>query len=346
MNKAKFGEFNNQSVSKYEIANASGMKAVVTDLGATLVSVFVKDNKGDMRDVVLGFDDADGYKKDRSYFGATVGRNCNRIANARIKINDIEYTLEDNDNGNNLHSGSKGLTFRVWELVEHTANSIKLSVKDGDLEQGFPGNATISVEYKVSEENEIIISYSGEADKDTVFNMTNHSYFNLNGHDGGSIFEQQLMLNASSYTPLIVGTAIPSGEIAPVAGTPFDFTSFKAIGQDINADDEQLKTGNGYDHNYVIDKGDEDLALVAKAYSQASGITLEAYSDCPGVQLYTANYVGTDNGKGGAKYQWRDAFCLETQYFPNSINEPNFKAPITKAGEKYSSVTIYKFGIK
>lgn len=330
---------------KYEICNKNGMRAVFTDWGATLVSLFVKDKDGKERDIVLGFDDVNSYINDRSYYGATVGRNCNRIAGAVFHLNGKEYQLQDNDGGNNLHSGDNGVALRVWDLVEKNDDSIKFSIEDADLNEGFPGNATMTVEYKLTDENEMVISYGGVCDQDTVFNLTNHSYFNLNGHGTGRVFEQQLYINASCYTPLIIGGGIPTGEIASVEGTPFDFRSFKRIGQDIEMENEQLANAHGYDHNYVIDKADGEMGLVAKAFSDESGITMEVLSDCPGVQFYSANYIGTRNAKGGASYEWRDAFCLETQYFPNAINEANFKSPVTKAGQTYKSTTIYKFGI-
>lgn len=346
MKKESFGILKNrEEAHKYTINNSNGMTAVVTDFGATLVSLFVKDKNGELRDVVLGFDDAAKYENDASYFGATVGRNCNRIANAKIEIKGVEYQLEDNDSGNNLHSGSNGVSRRLWEVKEQTNSSVVFEITDAHLNQGFPGNATMCVEYKLTEENEIEIIYSAQCDEDTVFNFTNHSYFNLNGHNSGNVFEQELMINARKFTP-VNSSAIPSGELADVEGTPFDFTSFKKIGKDISVENEQLSNGNGYDHNYVIDKEGKGMALVARAFSDESGITMDTMSDCPGVQLYTANYVGTDCGKGGSKYEWRSAFCLETQYFPNSINEPAFESPITKAGEKYTSKTVYKFGIK
>ena len=332
--------------SKYEISNKNGMRAVLTDWGASLVSLFVKDKDGNERDIVLGFDDVNSYINDRSYYGATVGRNCNRIAGASFELNGIKYQLQDNDGGNNLHSGDKGVGLRVWEFVEQKDDSIKFKIEDADLNEGFPGNAAMTVEYKLTDDNEIVINYTGLCDKDTVFNLTNHSYFNLNGQGSGRVFDQKLYINASYYTPLILGGGIPTGELAPVEGTPFDFRNFKKIGQDIEVENEQLANSHGYDHNYVVDKADGEIGIVAKAFSDESGITMEVFSDCPGVQFYTANYIGTKNAKGGASYEWRDAFCLETQYFPNAINEPDFKSPVTKAGETYKSTTIYKFGIK
>lgn len=329
----------------YTIANQAGMRVFVTDFGATLVSVFVKDKDGNDRDVIFGYDDVADYEGATSYFGATVGRNCNRISDAKITIDGVEYPLEPNDRGNNLHSGANTVSWRLWDVKEYTDNRITLQIEDADLQQGFPGNALIHVTFEVTDQNEIVISYAAKTDKKTVFNFTNHAYFNLNGAGNGTAMDHILQIQASRYTPVKDSRAIPTGELAPVEGTAFDFREAKPIGRDVNAEDEQLGYGHGYDHNFVLDKKTEGVETVATAYSPKSGIRLEVRTDCIGLQLYTANFGGQVEGKNGLIYHGRDAFCLEAQYFPNAINEPNFVSPLTEAGETYESQTIYAFSI-
>lgn len=330
----------------YTICNEKGTKVVLTDIGATVVSIFVKNKNGEIKDVVTGYDDLDSYKTQTCFFGATVGRNCNRIANAAVNIDGVEYKLEANDNENNLHSGSNTVAQKKWTVKASGTDFVTFEIVSKDLEQGFPGNATITVTYSISENDELSIQYRGVSDKKTVFNMTNHCYFNLNGHESGSVYSHELQINAKAYTPVSSQKAIPTGELAPVEGTPFDFRTVKEIGADIEQDNEQLYFANGYDHNYAIDKTTEGVEKVATAYSPASGIAMDVLTDCVGIQLYTANFIGGQIGKGNVKYKDRDAFCLETQYFPNSINEPNFATPLTDAGEVYESKTIYKFSIR
>ena len=332
--------------SLYTICNSKGMRALVTNYGATLVSVFVKNKNGEDTDVVLGYDDVADYQKNTCYFGAIVGRSCNRIANAKFTINGVEYQLEANDNENSLHSGSNGFSRRFWTVKEQKADEITFEIEDADLEQGFPGNAVVDVTFKVTGENALAIIYNAKADKTTTFNMTNHSYFNLNGHASGSVYTHTLQINAEHYTPVKDSKAIPTGEIAPVEGTPFDFTEAKPIGRDIEANDTQLHYGSGYDHNFAIDKTAPGVEKVATAYSPESGIQMDVYTDCVGIQLYTANFIVGQEGKGGVKYNNRDAFCLETQFYPNSINETNFSTPVTKAGDTYHTETDYKFSVR
>uniref|UniRef100_UPI0040286993 aldose epimerase family protein n=1 Tax=Agathobacter sp. TaxID=2021311 RepID=UPI0040286993 len=331
--------------SLYTIGNSKGMRALVTNFGAALVSVFVKNKNGEDTDVVLGYDDVADYQKNTCYFGAIVGRSCNRIANARFTLNGVEYQLEANDNENSLHSGSNGTSERFWEVISCTDQAITLQIEDADLQQGYPGNAVIQVTYEVTEDNGLEITYHAKSDKDTVFNFTNHAYINLNGHASGSVLDQTVQIKASHFTPVKDGKAIPTGELADVEGTPFDFRVAKTLGQDINADNDQLRYGSGYDHNFALDRTGGEVEKVATAYAPESGIQLEVYTDCPGIQLYSANFIQGQKGKGGVVYKDREAFCLETQYFPNSINEPNFKSPITKAGKDYASKTIYKFSL-
>lgn len=344
MGKNHFGETSRgEQVSTYDISNQNGMKVVLTDFGATTVSVFVKDKDGNYQDVVLGYDNAKSYENHWSYFGATVGRYANRISNAKVEIEGQIYELEVNDNENCLHSGSNGVARRVWDVKSYTENEITFVIEDADLAEGFPGNAVMEVTYRVSDDNALVITYNARADKTTAFNMTNHSYFNLNGHKSGYIGGHVLQINASHYTPVSSSKAIPTGEITSVTGTPFDFTEAKTIGRDIEANDEQLGFAHGYDHNYAIDKTSPGLERAATVVGDKTGIAMDVFTDCLGVQFYSANFIGGQAGKEGAVYEDRDAFCLETQYFPNAINEPNFTTPITQAGEEYKSQTVYHF---
>lgn len=347
MNKKAFGTITSgQEASLYTISNSKGMSVTVTDFGVTIVSIFVKDKEGNVRDVVLGYDDVSGYVKNLCYFGATVGRNCNRISDARITIDGKVYELENNDRGNNLHSGTHSLARVIWSVAEQTDSRIVFEYKSPDLEEGYPGNATVRVTVEVTEDNDFAISYYAVADQKTVFNMTNHCYFNLNGHASGKVLDQMLCINASGYTPVQNEKSIPTGEILPVEGTPFDFRSEKPIGQDIAADHEQIGYSGGYDHNFAIDRTGEGMEHAAYAYAKESGIRMDVYTDCLGVQLYSANGIAGQVGKGNAAYPDQGAFCLETQYFPNAINEPNFVTPVFDAGVPYESKTLYRFSIE
>jgi len=321
---------------------SKGMRAEVCTLGATLVSLFFKDKNGVEKDLVLGYDNPADYLNHTTYFGATVGRNGNRIKNGKFTLNGTEYLLEKNDGENNLHSGSKGLCYKEWEVEKETENSVTLSSVSKDLEQGFPGTMTAKVTYAIGEDNALSIDYEAVSDKDTVANFTNHSYFNLGGHDSGTMVNQKLKLYSSKFTP-VDGTLIPTGELRDVKGTPMDFTEFKAIGKEIDAEDEQLKFGGGYDHNFIVDgKG---YRLMAEAVSEDTGIHMKAYTDAPAVQFYAGNFIKKQVGKGGCAYDDRHGFCLESQYCPDAVNNPAFESPILKAGETYRTRTVYQFSI-
>lgn len=329
-----------RDIKLYTIKNGKGMEAAVTNIGACLVKLLVPDANGTVKDVVLGFDGGEEYLVNGSFFGATVGRNANRIAHAAFSIDGTEYKLAVNDNDNNLHSDFyKGMHKVLWN-AETGDDHVKFSYSSPDMENGFPGNLEISVTYTLTGDNELKISYDGVCDRKTVINMTNHTYFNLAGHDSGSIENTKLMIKASYYTPVVFG-AIPTGEIAPVAGTVMDFTKEKTIGQDIGTDFEQLKLVKGYDHNYVVDDYTGKLQLIATA--SADGRKMEVYSDLPGVQFYAGNCIAPQEGKDEAVYKERTGFCLETQYFPNSVNDPAFAHPIFDANQKYETTTVYKF---
>lgn len=327
----------------YEMENKNGMRAAVSSYGAVLVSLLVPDRDKKLRDVVLGYDTAEGYQCGKSWFGATIGRCGNRTENAQFSLNGTVFHLGKNEGENNLHSGPDRYDFKFWEVLEADTCHVKFFRRSPDMEQGFPGNFDISVTYELTDENELKIIYHGVCDQDTIANMTNHSYFNLNGHDSGNVMKHTLRLNALHYTP-VRADSIPTGEIASVEGTAMDFRREKEIGRDIGADEEQLALTGGYDHNYVLDQPGFDMPF-AEVRGDQSGIVMRAYTDCPGVQLYTANFVEHEKGKNGAVYEKRDGFCLETQYFPNSANEENFASPILRAGETYETETVYAFGI-
>lgn len=324
----------------YTIKNGNGMEASVTNLGAILVTLLVPDKDGEVKDVVLGFDKGEEYLTNPCFFGATIGRSANRIAGAKFAIDGVTYRLKVNDNENNLHSDAdSGYHKQLWD-AEPSDNAVKFSYFSPDGEMGFPGNLKISVTYTLTEDNALELYYDGISDKKTLINLTNHSYFNLSGHDAKSILDTSVVLYASHYTPIVPG-AIPTGEIAAVAGTPMDFTAAKTIGKEIDTDWEQLTMVNGYDHNFVLDNYDKTLHKIAE--TSADGRTMEVYTDLPGVQFYTGNGTQALTGKGGAVYGPRNAFCLETQYYPNSINQEGFQKPEFDAGERYQTKTVYRF---
>lgn len=329
-----------QDIFLYTISNANGMSASVTNFGAILVSLFAPDSNGELKDVVLGLEKGTDYYKNGSFFGATVGRNANRIGGASAVIDGVTYNFPVNDGPNNLHTDfAVGMHMKLWDAVIGK-NCVTFSVVSPDKEAGFPGNVKAEVTYTLTADNAIEIKYNAVSDKKTIINMTNHTYFNLAGHDAGSIEDTVLQLNCSKYTPVVKG-AIPTGELADVAGTVFDFTTEKTIGQDIRAKEKQLKLVKGYDHNFVVDGYDGTMRKIAVA--KAAGRTMEVYSDLPGVQFYAGNCIGKQKGKGGFKYNKRHGFCLETQYFPDNANQNTFKKAIFDANEVYSTTTVYKF---
>ena len=329
-----------EDIKLYTIKNSKGLEAAATNLGACLVKLVVPNDKGEYKDVVLGFSQGEGYLVNGSFFGAVIGRSANRIANAQIEIDGTKYQLDVNDNANNLHTEfNKGMHKVLWD-AKTADDSVTFTYVSPDMENGFPGNLTMSVTYTLTEENELKITYDGVSDKKTVINMTNHSYFNLAGHKSGRIENTLLKLYASNYTPVVAG-AIPTGEIATVKGTPFDFTEEKSIGRDIEATNEQLLLVKGYDHNFVVDDYDGSLKLIATA--RADGRTMKVFSDLPGVQFYAGNCISSQDGKDGAQYGYRTGFCLETQYFPNSVNQEGFAKPVFDAGKAYKTTTVYQF---
>ena len=336
--KTKDGE----EIYRYWLENSKGMKAGIINYGGILVNLMVPDKDGKVEDVVLGYDTLEPYFENGSFFGAVVGPNANRIGGASFILDGQKYQLAANDGDNNLHSDKElGYHKRVYAATEGE-DSITLSLQDADGNMGFPGNKKVKVTYTVTEENEIRLEYEVESDKNTIINMTNHTYFNLAGHNRGQIHDHIMELKASFYTPALPGS-IPTGEIAPVAGTPFDFTKGKKVGEEIGADNEQLHLAGGYDHNWVIDGYDGTLREFATVTDPASGRCMKAYTDLPGVQFYAGNAISGRPGKGNTQYGSRCGLCLETQYFPDTANKPEFPSAVFGPDRKYQSKTVYKF---
>lgn len=350
IDKEFFGQTNDgKTASIYTIKNSNGMMAKFTDFGAILVSLYVADKDGNVEDVVLGFDNLEDYFVNAPNFGATIGRHANRIGGAKFTLNGTEYELDKNDGKNNLHGGFNGYHKRLWDAKTYedsNGQNIEFTYESADMDQGFPGNLKISVTYTVTEDNEIKITYNATSDKDTVINLTNHSYFNLAGQGSGTILDQIAWIDADEMT-FADAESIPNGEIRKVAGTPMDFTTPKKVGKDIAEDYDQLNWGKGFDHNWVLKTKRGEMSLVASLYDEKSGRFMEVFTDLPGIQFYTGNFLdGTLTGKEGAKYIQRSGLCFETQYFPNAINVPSFAQPVTKAGETYHTATVYKFSVK
>lgn len=332
-------------VHAYTLDNGRGMTVKVMDYGAAILEANVPAKEGTI-DVLLGHASLKGYENNGSAHGAAVGRNANRIGNAQFVLNGKKYELDKNDGKNNLHGGFKRWYERMWEVTEGEDNedaSITFSLLSPDMDQGFPGEVNVSVTYTLTEDNALVIHYGGVPDQDTVMNMTNHSYFNLEGHGAGSVRNHVVYIDSDYFTETD-SELIPTGKLIPVKGTPLDFNEPKTIGQDIDADYEALKFGSGYDQNWVLDNNGE-LALAATLYSPVSGIVMEVYTDLPGIQMYTGNFLN-DEGKGGARYTRNSGVALETQYFPDAVNHENFRKPVVKAGEEYDTTTIYKFGLR
>ena len=339
-----------QEVTLYTLANANGMVARIIDFGGIIVSLTAPDRNSKLEDVVLGFDDLAGYVGVHPYFGAIVGRYGNRIAKGKFSLDGKDYTLAVNNDANALHGGLEGFDKKVWDaetFEEPQGVGLKLTYVSADGEEGYPGTLTTTVTYTLTNANELKIHYLATTDAPTVLNLTNHSYFNLDGAGNGNILDHRIMINASAFTP-VDETLIPTGELQPVAGTPFDFTTAKPIGQDIAVEDQQLTYGGGYDHNFVLDKPQPDvLSLAAEVYAPDSGRVMQVFTTEPGVQFYVGNFLdGSNVGKGGIAYQYRYGFCLETQHFPDSPNQPNFPSVVLRPGESYTSTTVYQFSAR
>lgn len=341
-----FGKLDDgRQVDIFTLTNANGIKARVMTLGASLVSLEVPDKDGNFADIVLGFDTLAEYPQKSTYFGATVGRCANRIAKGRFTLDDVEYTLATNNGENHLHGGDVGFDKVIWQGEQIDApdgDAVEFTYLSPDGEEGYPGNLSCTVTYKLTDENELSFCHKATTDKPTVINMTNHAFWNLAGHDSGNILAHEMMITADRYTQ-VDEDSIPSGELIDVTGTEMDFRTAKTIGARIA---ETPGDPNGYDHNYVLNASGGDLALAAKVTEPTSGRVMEVFTTEPGIQLYTGNYLDGMSGKSGAIYKSRNAFCLETQHFPDSPNQPNFPTTVLGPGEQYKHLTVHKFSTK
>lgn len=347
--KAYFGSTKQGSeIMKYRITNTQGAYIEILNYGAVLYKVVVPDQRGQMTDVVLGFDELESYFDNPSYFGGTVGRNANRIAGASFELDGVMYPLSANEGKNNLHSGPVSFNHMVWDEreVSQGENSVTFGRVSKDKEQGFPGELNICVTYSFNDKQEVKIEYKGKSDKKTLVNLTNHSYFNLSGPDYPDIKNILVQIESEDYTP-VDEESIPTGELMSVENTPMDFREPKAIGQDLNSDFSQISQVGGFDHNYVLKnyaRGKQ--RRVAKAVSPVTGICMEVETDLPDMQFYTGNGIKREKGKNGIVYQSYSGFCMETQYAPNAVNDSRFISPVLGAGELYHTVTVYRFSLK
>ena len=339
---------NGAAVELYTLTNAKGMQAGIITYGGTVVSLTAPDRNGKYADVVLGMDDLAGYMKATAFFGALIGRYGNRIGHAQFTLEGQTYKLPGNDNGNTLHGGPAGFDKHVWSAVPGTSadgETLELTYVSKDGEAGFPGTLKCKVVYTLTAKNELKIDYTATTDKPTVVNLTNHSYFNLAGQGEGDILTHEVMIDAASFTP-VDRTLIPTGELRPVAGTPFDFTKPTAVGARIEAADEQIKFGGGYDHNWVLNKGKGGLTKAAEVHETKTGRVMEVWTTEPGLQFYTGNFLNNRVHGKGKTYMRRGALCMETQHYPDSPNKPSFPSTELKPGETYHTTTIYRFSAK
>jgi len=330
-------------VSLYTLRNKNNMVAQITNYGAIIVSIYVPDRDGKLDDVVQGYDTIDEYINGNDpYMGAVCGRCANRIAKGKFILNGKEYMLAVNNGFNHLHGGLKGFSKVVWDVKEISPENVSMEYISKDGEEGYPGNLRVTVKYSLSDNNELRIDYHAITDQSTVVNLTSHSYFNLAGEGSGDILNHELQINGDFFTP-VDETNVPTGEIVFVKGTPMDFTNSKKIGNEIDADNDQIKFGHGYDHNWVLNHRMGTLGIAAIAQDLVSGRVMEVYTTQPGLQLYTANWIDGEKGKGGKKYEKRWAFCLETQHFVDAINKSHFPTTILNPGEEYNHSCVYKF---
>jgi aldose 1-epimerase len=332
-----------ESTDLYTLANARGAEARITNYGGIVVSLKMPDRNGAMTNVVAGLDDLESYLTPAPFFGAIIGRYGNRIAGGRFSLNGMQYVLAKNNGENHLHGGVRGFDKRLWTAKPLSSQSLELTYLSKDGEEGYPGNLSVTVIYTLTDNNELRVEYAATTDKDTVVNLTHHSYFNLAGE--GDILDHQVSINADRFLPVDAGM-IPTGELRSVEGTPFDFRAARAIGERIDQEDEQLKRGQGYDHNWVLKRSGSGLESAATVIEPKSGRVMDVLTSEPGIQFYTGNFLdGTLKGQGKT-YTRRSAFCLETQHYPDSPNQPGFPSTILKSGENYRSTTVYRFSTK
>jgi len=348
MNNVKklWGEIEGANVYLFTLTNKNNMSVKISNFGGIITSIIIPDSKNTPMDIALGFDNLDDYLMPHPFLGATIGRFGNRIGNAKFSIDGIEYQLAANDGNNHLHGGVKGFDKVVWKVESSDSQNLKLSYFSPDMEEGYPGNLKVSVSFLLSDDNELSIVYNAETDKKTIINLTNHSYFNLNGEGAkGDILNHQLKVNSSSFTETD-SESIPTGIISSTKSTPLDFSDFIKIATRINENFEQLVFAGGYDHNYILDKKDDNLTLAAELKADQTGITMQVFTTEPAIQIYSGNYLdGSVTGKSGKKYEKRTGMCLETQHYPDSPNHENFPSTILEPGKTYLSKTIYKFQV-
>lgn len=349
VNRQPFGTANGAAVEKLTLANKNGIEVSVITYGGIITSIKTPDRNGAMADIVLGFNSIDGYLADPPYFGAIIGRYGNRIAKGRFAIDGVGYQLATNNGPNHLHGGVKGFDKVMWTPrllpARPGESAVALSYTSSDGEEGYPGTLNVTVTYTLTDSNQLIVAYEATTDKKTHVNLTQHSYFNLAGEGRGDILGHELMINADRYTP-VDATLIPTGAIAEVAGTPFDFRTSTKIGARIDANDEQIKNGQGYDHNWVLNRNGDGLQPAARVVEPSTGRTLEVSTTEPGIQFYAGNFLdGKLTGKSGSRYGRRSGFCLETQHYPDTPNEPDFPSTLLAPGQRYESRTVFTFGV-
>lgn len=348
--KSEYGKMpDGTTVEQYVLKNANGVEMDVITYGGRITSLKVPNKNGEFENVVLGFDNLDDYLEDNPFFGALIGRFGNRIAKGKFSLNGEEYSLATNDGPNHLHGGVDGFDRVVWsaEPIEGGESpALKLTYLSADGEEGYPGNLNVTVVYTLTNDNTLEVDYSATTDKATVINLTQHAYFNLTGDFSKAILNHEVAINADAFLP-VDGTLIPTGEIRKVAGTPFDFTSAKTVGKEINAENKQLELGKGYDHCWVLNGEKGNLRLAASAFDKESGRLMEIFSTEPGIQFYTGNFLdGTLPMPNGGTYAHRTGFCLETQHYPDSPNQEAFPSVVLNPGETYTSKTSFKFSVK
>lgn len=338
---------NGENVEQYTLKNDNGMEVKIITYGGRITSLTAPDADGNYEDVVLGYNSLEQYLEDNSFFGALIGRFGNRIANGKFSLDGEEYTLAQNDGQNHLHGGIKGFDKVVWTVEEVDSTSLKLSYVSEDMEEGYPGRLETIVTYTLKDDNSLDVDYQATTDKKTVLNLTQHAYFNLSGDFSNSILDHVIKIDADQYLP-VTENLIPTGEFRDVANTPFDFRESKQVGEDIDADNEQLQIAGGYDHNWVLNEQDSGMSFAASAYHPESGRMMEVYTTEPGIQFYSGNFLdGTlplQYGEGN--YEKRSGFCFETQHYPDSPNQENFPSVVLEPGETYSSKTSFKFSVK
>jgi aldose 1-epimerase len=334
------------AVERFRLANANGVEVVLSSLGAAIHTIRTPDREGRPADVVLGFETLDQWVANPTFFGVVVGRYANRIAGGRFTLDGATYTLATNNGPNHLHGGTRGFDKVVWRaepLAEADGDAVRFTYVSADGEEGYPGTLTASVVYTLTANNELRLDYTATTDKATVVNLSNHAYFNLAGT--GTVLAHELQIDADRYTP-VDATLIPTGELAPVEGTPFDFRQATAIGARITADHEQIRIGGGYDHNFVLNGAAGELRLAVRAFDPSSGRTLDVHTTEPGVQLYSGNFANPIAGRNGDSYPRHGGFCLETQHFPDSPNQPSFPSTVLRPGETFESTTVFRFGVQ